>query len=164
MKKLLLLGGTYTLLPIIKRAHKYGWHVITMDYLPGNLAHRYSDEYADVNVMDKEAVLDYAQTKQINAISSFGCDAGAVSAAYVAEKMNLPYVCSYEAAKILQDKAVFRTFLKEHSFNVPKAVGCSSLDEAITLVKEFSWPVIIKPVDSAGSKGVTRCDKMEDLP
>lgn len=164
MKKLLLLGGTYTLLPIIKCAHKYGWHVITMDYLPGNLAHQYSDEFADVNVMDKEAVLDYAQTKQINAISSFGCDAGAVSAAYVAEKMNLHYVCSYEAAKILQDKAAFRTFLRDHSFNVPKAVGCSSLEEAVKSIQDFNWPVIVKPVDSAGSKGVTRCDKMEDLP
>lgn len=164
MKKLLLLGGSYSLLPIISRAHSYGWYVITMDYLPDNLAHRHSDEYVNMSVIDKNAVLSYAQSTGIDAISSFGCDAGAVTAAYVAEKMSLPYVCSYEAACVLQDKSTFREFLKRNHFNVPKAIGCKSLEEAQNCISDFCWPIIVKPVDSAGSKGVNRCDTMEELP
>lgn len=164
MKKLLLLGGSYTLLPIIRRARSYGWYVITMDYLPDNIAHRHSDEYVNLSVIDKDAVLDYAQSNAIDAISSFGCDAGAVTAAFVAEIMNLPYVCSYKAACVLQDKSTFREFLKENLFNVPKAIGCKTLEEAQKRITDFCWPVIVKPVDSAGSKGVTRCDTMEELP
>lgn len=163
MEKVLLLGGSYTLLPIIKRAHQYGWYVITMDYFPDNLAHKYSDEFANISVIDKEAVLAFAEKTKIKAISSFGCDAGAVSAAYVAEKMGLPYVCSYEAACILQDKALFRSFLRDHNFNVPYAKGFSSKDEALHNITELKCPVIVKPVDSAGSKGVSRCDSKDEL-
>lgn len=164
MKKLLLLGGSYTLRPIIYRAHEYGWYVITMDYVPDNMAHKYSDEFVNVSVIDKEAVLSYAKRAKIDAISSFGCDAGAVTAAYVAEMMGLPYVCSYESACILQDKAAFRSFLRDHKFNVPHAGRFSSLEEAQNAIDEYTWPVIVKPIDSAGSKGVTRCDRIEELP
>lgn len=164
MRKLLLLGGSYTLLPIIRRAHVYGWYVITMDYLPDNLAHRYSDEYVNMSVIDKDAVLAYAQSAGIEAISSFGCDAGAVTAAYVAENMELPYVCSYKAACVLQDKAKFRDFLRQNQFNVPKSIGCTKLEDAQNAIQGFCWPVIVKPVDSAGSKGVTKCTRTEELP
>ena len=53
MKKLLLLGGAEYLLPYIKAAHDLGAYVITCDYLPNNIAHKYSDEYANVSIIDK---------------------------------------------------------------------------------------------------------------
>ena len=56
-KKLMLLGGIRYLLPVIDAAHKQGYYVITADYLPDNIAHRYSDEYVNVSIVDKEAVL-----------------------------------------------------------------------------------------------------------
>ena len=117
----MLLGGIRYLLPVIKAAHEKGYYVITVDYLPDNIAHKFSDEYVNVSIIDKEAVLKVAQEKQIDGIMSFGVDPGVVSAAYVAEKMGLPFQCSYEAACILQDKSRFRQFLSEHGFNCPKA-------------------------------------------
>ncbi len=51
-KKLMLLGGLRYLLPVIKAAHKEGYYVITADYLPGNIAHKYSDEYCNVSIID----------------------------------------------------------------------------------------------------------------
>ena len=75
---------------------------------------------------------------------------------YVAEQMGLPFQCSYEAACILQDKSRFRRFLMENGFNCPKAKGYTNIAEALKDVDYFSWPVIVKPVDSAGSKGVTK--------
>ena len=107
----MLLGGIRYLLPAIEAAHKHGYHVITVDYLPDNIAHKYSDEYHNVSIIDKEAVLQLAQELQIDGILSFAVDPGVVTAAYVAEKMGLPFTCSYEAACILQDKARFRQFL-----------------------------------------------------
>ena len=162
-KKLMLLGGIRYLLPVIKAAHEQGFYVITADYLPDNIAHKYSDEYVNVSIIDKEAVLKVAQEKQIDGIMSFGVDPGVVSAAYVAEKMGLPFQCSYEAACILQDKSRFRLYLSEHGFNCPKAKGYDDLDEALRDADNFSWPVIVKPVDSAGSKGVTGVFRKEDL-
>ena len=162
-KKLLLLGGIRYLLPVIKAAHEQGYYVITADYLPDNIAHKYSDEYVNVSIIDKEAVLRVALEKQIDGIMSFGVDPGVVSAAYVAEKMGLPFQCSYEAACILQDKSRFRQFLSEHGFNCPKAKGYISIEEAIADVDYFTWPIIVKPVDSAGSKGVTKVERKEEL-
>ena len=163
-KKLMLLGGLRYLLPVIEAAHRHGIHVITVDYLPDNIAHRYSDEYHNVSIIDKEAVLALAQELQIDGIMSFAVDPGVVAAAYVAEKMHLSFQCSYEAACILQDKSRFRKFLADNGFNVPNARGYSEADDAQQDIDYFNWPVIVKPVDSAGSKGITRVDDPANLP
>ena len=162
-KRLMLLGGIRYLLPVIKTAHKYGYWVITVDYLPDNIAHKYSDEYHNVSILDKDAVLKLAQELQIDGILSFAVDPGVVTAAYVAEQMGLPFSCSYDSACILQNKAFFRQFLTDHHFNVPHAKGYSSIDDALQDVDFFHWPVIVKPVDSAGSKGITKIDCPEEL-
>lgn len=163
MKRLLLLGGSRYLVPVIQAAHKNGYYTITCDYLPDNIAHRYSDEYHNISIVDKEAVLELAKSREINGVMSFACDPGVVTAAYVAEKMKLPFQCSYEAACILQDKGKFRTFLIENGFNCPNARSYGIDDEPMQDKEYFNWPVIVKPVDSAGSKGVTRVDYPADL-
>lgn len=162
-KRLMLLGGLSYLLPVIREAHNMGIYVITADYLPNNIAHKYSDEYCNVSIIDKEEVLKKAQSLQIDGIMSFAVDPGVVSAAYVAEKMQLPFQCSYKAATILQNKHLFRQFLAENGFNSPKAKGYNNVNEALEDVDFFSWPVIVKPVDSAGSKGVSKVERKEDL-
>lgn len=162
-KKLMILGGLRYLLPVINTAHKLGYYVITCDYLPNNIAHKYSDEYCNVSIIDKEAVLKVAQEKQIDGIMSFAVDPGVVTAAYVAEQMGLPFQGSYKSVSILQDKSKFRQFLSDNNFNVPNAKGYNNLDAALADVNYFNWPVIVKPVDSAGSKGVSRVDSPEYL-
>ena len=164
-KKLMLLGGIRYLLPAIEAAHKHGIYVITVDYLPNNIAHKYSDEYHNVSILekDKEKVLALAKELKIDGILSYAVDPGVVAAAYVAEQMGLPFTCSYGSACILQDKSRFRKFLADNGFNAPHAKGYVNPDDAIQDVDYFNWPVIVKPVDSAGSKGVTKVDDPKDL-
>lgn len=163
MKKLLLLGGSRYALPVIRKAHSLGIHVITCDYLPDNIAHRHSDEYRNVSIIDKDAVLRTAEDLKIDGVMSFACDPGVVSAAYVAEKMGLPFQCSYESAVILQDKGRFRSFLTEHGFHCPHAKSYTDAKAPRKDIDFFSWPVIVKPVDSAGSKGVSKVETPDDL-
>ncbi len=162
-KKLLLLGGLRYLLPVIEAAHKLGHYVITCDYIPENIAHRYSDEYHNVSIIDKEAVLKLAKELQIDGVMSFAVDPGVITAAYVQEQMGLPAFGPYESVCILQNKDRFRAFLTKHGFNVPKAKGFSSMRDALADKDWYSWPVIVKPTDAAGSKGVTRVDSWEKL-
>jgi carbamoylphosphate synthase large subunit len=162
-KRLMLLGGIRYLLPVIKAAHEQGFYVITADNVEGNIAHRYSDEYVNVSVLDKDAVLKVAQEKKIDGIMSFGVDPGVVTAAYVQDKMGLPSFGPYESVEILQNKDKFRRFLSANGFNVPRAKGFSSMDEALSDLSWYKYPVIVKPTDSAGSKGVSRVDSEEDL-
>ena len=163
MKKLMLLGGMRYLIPVIEAAHKLGAYVITCDYLPDNIAHKYSDEYCNASIIDKEAVLEEARRLKIDGILSFACDPGVATAAYVAEKMNLPSSGPYKSIDILQNKGKFRKFLTENGFNVPVAKSYNSVQDAIEDIKLFNWPIIVKPTDSAGSKGVTRVDNPDEL-
>lgn len=159
----MLLGGIRYLLPVIKAAHEQGYYVITADYLPDNIAHKFSDEYVNVSIVDKEVVLEAARERQIDGIMSFGVDPGVVSASYVQNMMGLPSFGPYESVEILQNKDKFRKFLAENGFNVPKAKGFHSMEEALADLSWYEFPLIVKPTDSAGSKGVTRVDRPEEL-
>jgi len=163
MKKLLLLGGLRYLIPVIKSAQKMGVHVITCDYLPDNIAHSFSDEYHNVSIIDKEAVLMLAKQLNIDGIMSFAVDPGVITAAYVSEKMNLPSAGPYESIVILQNKGLFRSFLEKHNFDVPKSSTYTDIDSAVKNFNLSDLPVIVKPVDSAGSKGVMKVSHKDDL-
>ena len=162
-KKLMLLGGLRYLLPVIEAAHNHGYYVITVDYIPSNIAHQYSDEYYDVSILDKEAVLSLAQNLKIDGIMSFAVDPGVTTAAYVAEKLGLPFQCSYDSACILQDKSRFRKFLADNGFNVPQTRCFSNVLDALSEADSFRYPLMVKPVDSAGSKGVSKVDSADSL-
>lgn len=163
MKKLLILGGLRYLIPIIKTAQEMGHHVITCDFVPSSIAHQYSDEYHNESIVDKEAILDLAIKLKIDGIMSFAVDPGVTTAAYVAEKMNLPSPGSLNSINILQNKGLFRAFLEKHNFNVPKSKTYSDFITAKEDLDFFNLPVIIKPVDSAGSKGVSKIESIEEL-
>lgn len=163
-RRLMLLGGNRYQLPVIKAAHDLGCYVITCDYLPDNIAHKYSDEYCNVSIIDKEAVLSAARRLDIDGIMSFACDPGVTVAAYVAEQLGLPSVGSYDAVCLLQNKGRFRTFLRDNGFNVPMAKRYTSLSDALKDTSLYHWPVMVKPTDSAGSKGVSKVDNVNDLP
>lgn len=162
MKRLLLLGGSRYLIPAIKAAHELGVYVITADYLPSNAAHKYADEYHNVSIVEKDAVYELANRLKVDGIMSYATDPGVVVAAYVAEKLGLP-TSPYDSVALLQNKGKFRAFLRDNGFNVPYAKSYNDPKDAVKESDAFRWPVIVKPVDSAGSKGVRRVDKKEDL-
>lgn len=162
MKKLLILGGDHFAVPVVKAAKEQGYYVITCDYLPDNVAHKYSDEFANFSTTDKERILAYAREKKIDGVVTF-TDSGVVTTAYIQHHLGLPQIGPLESVEILQNKARFRQFLTDNGFVVPKAKGFSKKDEAMASKDFFTLPVIVKPVDAAGSKGVTKVSKWEEL-
>ena len=155
MKKLLMLGGSLYQTFAIKEAKRLGYYVITADYLPGNPGHKFADEYHNISTIDKEAVLALAQELKIDGIVAYASDPAAPTAAYVAEKMGLP-TSPYKSVEILSNKDLFRAYLQEHGFNCPKAMGFVQYEDALAYKDEFTLPVMVKPVDSSGSKGITK--------
>lgn len=163
MQKLLLLGGSRYLMPVIREAHALGVYVITCDYLPRNYAHPYADKYIDASIIDRDLILKIAREEQVDGIMSFATDPGVLTAAYVAEELGLPTCGPFESVRILQNKDLFRAFLREHGFRVPEAHSYRTPEEALADADKLPYPVIVKPVDSAGSKGVSRVDGPEAL-
>ena len=154
MKRLLLLGGSAQQIIAIQKAKSLGCYTVLCDYLPDNPGQKYADCFYQVSTTDLEAILEVAKQERIDGIIAYASDPAAPTAAYIAERMGLPGN-PYESVKILCNKDLFRLFLAEHGFNTPKAKGYPSVESAIADIHEFSFPVVVKPVDSSGSKGVT---------
>lgn len=159
MKKLLMLGGSHLQVPAIKKAREMGHYVITCDYLEHNPGHQFAHEYYNVSTTDKDAVLELAKKLKVDGIVCYVADSGAPTVAYVAEKLGLPSYPS-KSIEILTNKDKFRQFQKENGFNIPKARGYSSYEEAEADFHNFKMPVMIKPVDSSGSKGISKMDNI----
>lgn len=159
MKRILFLGAAPTQIPPIRYALSQGHYVITCDYLPDNPGHRFAHEWHDVSTTDKEAVLTLARRLKIDGIVAYASDAAAPTAAYVGNALDLPSN-PYEAVLTLARKDLFRAFLKKHGFNVPCSESFSDREPAKVWLNEIGLPAFIKPVDSSGSKGVT---KLEDV-
>lgn len=161
-KKILLLGGSTQQIPAIEYANARGYYTILCDYLHDNPGRNYSDKFYWVSTTDKEAVFEIAKTEKIDGIVAYASDPAAPTAAYVAEKLGLP-TNPYESVEILTNKDKFREFIEKNNFNTPKAKGYDSAEEARKEILNFKSPVIIKPVDSSGSKGVTKLSDFNNL-
>lgn len=155
MKRLLMLGGAMQQIPAIQKAKELGNYVITCDYLPNNPGHKYADAYYNVSTTDREAVLALARQHCIDGIVAYASDPAAPTAAYVSEQMGIP-TSPLRSVEVLTQKDLFRNFLKNHGFNTPRFQGFNTYEEALQDIMEFSFPVMVKPVDSSGSKGVTK--------
>jgi len=162
MKKILMLGGSMQQIPSILAAKNMGLYTITCDYLPDNPGHKYADEYYNVSTTDKEAVLELAKKLKIDGIVAYASDPAAPTAAYVSEKMDLPGN-PYESVEILTQKDKFRDFLNANGFNTPQAAGYDDYETAYSDIDRFKFPVMVKPVDSSGSKGVVKIINKDEL-
>ncbi len=159
---MLILGGSIFQLPVILRALKLGHRVITVDYVPHNPGHRLAHEYYNVSTTDHRAVLTLARKLRIDGIIAFASDPAAWTAAYVADQMGLPG-CPPAAVHVLTNKALFRAFLRDHGFNTPGFAVAADLPEACEVARSMGLPVMVKPADSSGSKGVSRVDNAADM-
>lgn len=162
MKKILMLGGSLYQTYAIKEAVRLGYYVITCDYLPDNPGHKFAHEYHNVSTTDKEAVLALAQELKVNGIVAYASDPAAPTAAYVCEKLGLP-TSPYKSVEILSNKDLFRDFLQKNHFNCPKAMGFTTYEDALAHIDEFKMPVMVKPVDSSGSKGINKMTDKSQL-
>lgn len=153
MRKILLLGGSAQQIIAIETAKKLGYYTILCDYLPDNPGQEAADKFYQVSTTDKEAVLEVAKKENINGIVAYSSDPAAPTAAFVSQEMKLPGI-PYSIATSFCEKNLFRVFLKDNNFNVPGFVELNK-NSTISELSALCYPIIIKPSDSSGSKGVT---------
>lgn len=163
IKKILLLGGAAAQLVAIQKAKELGYYTIICDYLPDNPGQHIADAFYPVSTTDKDAILDVAIKENIAGIVAYSSDPAAPTAAYVAENMNLKGN-GYENVRNFCEKQRFRKFLAQNDFNVPQSIELNSYvnHEAID-IEYFRFPIIVKPTDSSGSKGITVLENKDGL-
>ena len=155
MKRILMLGGSTSQICAIKKAQEMGHHVIICDYLPDNPGQYVADEFYNISTTDKEAVFELAKGLNLDAVVCYASDPAAPTAAYVCEKLGFP-TNPYESVMILSNKDTFRKFLKDHNFCVPYTEDYTDLDSMKRNAHNFHFPVMVKPVDCSGSKGINK--------
>ncbi|MBS2209961.1 ATP-grasp domain-containing protein [Carboxylicivirga mesophila] len=159
-KKILVLPAIFDHVDLIIEAKNNGYHVITCDNQVNNVGHSYSDEVALIDLLDHKSMLKFSLDMGIDAIISFSTDIGAVPAALVADKLQLPGA-GYKAVDIMANKDKFRKFQKENGLSFPayQVVSCYEELDGTTL----DFPVVVKPIDRAGSKGVSVVNSLSEL-
>jgi biotin carboxylase len=158
---LLIAGGSHSEIPLIKAAKKLGFYVITSGNRPEDLGHQFSDEMRLADFSVKEAMLKLATDLSIDAIIP-GCnDFSAISSAYVAEELRLPGHDPLELVEMIHHKDRYRAMAKALGIASPRAFGCADFDSAVDAIQKLEFPIIIKPVDLTGGKGISRADTLE---
>ncbi|WP_105303467.1 ATP-grasp domain-containing protein [Anaerolactibacter massiliensis] len=161
-EKILLLGGSAQQVTAIREARNMGYETVLCDYLPDNPGQFAADHYYNISTTDRDAVLDIARKEQIDGILAYASDPAAPTAAWVAEQMHLPGN-PFHSVETLCSKHLFRQFLKSHGFSCPESSSYQDLDDALKDASDFPYPVLVKPSDSSGSKGVTLLKSSEGL-
>lgn len=165
MKKILMLGGSAQQVPAIKAAKEMGCYTVLIDYLPDNPGRFVADKWYPESTTDIEAVLRIAKEENVSGILPYASDPAALPAAIVAEQLGLPTNPS-KSVKILGVKHEFRKFLQENGFPCPHTYSFSigtPIEEVIANTKNLQFPIVIKPTDSSGSKGVTMLHDLSEI-
>ena len=167
-KKMLLLGGGHAEIPLIQAAHELGWYVITTGNAREGLGHPYADKNVFADFSDKDAMLELAKSEGVQAVCS-GCnDFALLSTAYVCEKLGLPGHDSYATSLEIHHKDKYRALATRLGIPTPRAItvrvsnrteNCADFE---TTIAQLTFPIIVKPVDLTGGKGIHRAANADE--
>ena len=155
----IVLGGTNPHIKLVNNLKARGYFVVLVDFLPNPPAKSVADIHIMESTLDKEKVLKVARICHASLVITTNIDQANVTACYVAEKMDLPRPYSYETALNVTEKHRMKKILAENGILSSAFFTVSSIEE----VKNVIFPVVVKPVDSNGSRGVHRCDNSDEL-
>lgn len=165
MKKILLLGGSAQQLVAIKAAKELGYYTVVCDYLPDNPGQYEADKFYGISTTDIEAVYRVAKDEQVDGVLAYASDPAALPAAIVAERLGLP-TNPAKSVEILGLKYPWRQFLRDNDFACPKVYSFhpnTSIHDIKEKTADFTFPVVVKPTDSSGSKGVTMLENYDNI-
>ena len=159
-RSILLLGGSRQQVVAIECAKRLGYRTVLCDYLPDNPGQYAADVFYQESTTDRARMLEIARAEGVSGVLAYASDPAALTAAYVAEELGLP-ANPLASVEILSTKHLFRRYLSEHGFPAPAAHPVAvdaDPSEVAQLAATMRQPVVIKPTDSSGSKGVSVLD------
>lgn len=164
-KKILMLGGSAQQVPAINAAKALGYYTILIDYLPDNPGQYVADKWYQESTTDIETVYRIAKSEGVNGVLPYASDPAALPAAVVCERLGLP-TNPVKSVEILGVKHKFREFLGKNGFACPKNFTFNPqtpIEQIRGLTGKLTFPIVIKPTDSSGSKGVSFLVDTKDI-
>ena len=152
-KRLLVLGGGRHQVPLIRRAEERGIEVVLLDYLPDAPGRAFATHDLLQDALDIEAATATGRRLGISGVTTTGTDLAVVAMAAVAEALGLPCYLNLEGARTATDKTRMAAALGAAGLNMARKVELGPDDPPPRL--PFPFPVVVKPADSQGQRGVT---------
>jgi len=157
----IVLGGTNPHIALVQNIQKRGYHVILLDYLDNPPAKQFADRHVQISTLDSDAVLRLAKNEDASLVISTCIDQANVTACKVSQELGLPVPYPYETAKRLSSKIEIKRFMRE--MNIPSSPFITCNGGSGPQLKELRFPVVVKPTDCTGSKGVVKVGSPVDL-
>lgn len=162
MRKLLFLGGPVFQIPMIEKAKAMGLRVGIVDRDEEAAARPYADDFFRASLLDQEAVFSVVENYRPDGVICGACDTSVQTAAAVCERFNLPgntmAMAKCATDKLLMLKAFERGGVPHPAFQfIPR-------DAVVTALPTLPYPLISKPVDSSGSRGINLITCLEEYP
>ncbi|PKM86253.1 MAG: carboxylate--amine ligase, partial [Firmicutes bacterium HGW-Firmicutes-12] len=160
--KLLILGGGNAQLQAIKRAKEMGHSVIVSDYYPDAPGKKYADYKELESTFDVEKNIEIAKKYKVDGVMTLGTDQPVYTAASVAEVLGLPSFIDTQTALAVTNKRIMKQILMDNGIPVAPyrfiKEGFMDLELA-----GLNFPVVIKPLDSQGQRGIYKLNTIEDI-
>lgn len=162
MQKLMILGASIYQVPLIRTARRMGLSTIVAS-IPGDYpGFSDADKVYFINTTDKEGILQVAKAEGISGICTSGTDVAVATIGYVNEKMGLAGV-SEDAAVKACDKYRMKEAFREGGVSASRFIKAETPEEAYKAADEIGYPVVVKCVDSSGSRGINVVEERSGL-
>ena len=160
-KTALVLSGINPHCELIRQLQSRQYYVILIDLADNTPAKKYADEHIKLNIFDKEKILQVAKERNASLVISVAAERANAISCYVLEKLGLYCPYSYDTAMKISEKSSMKEVMKDNDISTADFTLINSLDSIET--NNLRFPIVVKPLDGYGSKGVRRVNNQADL-
>lgn len=157
-KKLLVLAGAGVHSKVVETARQMGIYTIVADFLPDSPAKSIADEALELNIFDIDRLCDYCKDNEVDGVINFCIDPAQRPAFQIANRLGLPVFGDERQVHILTDKVSFKAFCRENNVDVIPEYTLEEVEKGLV-----EYPILVKPTDSRGSRGITVCRNMDQV-
>lgn len=159
MKKIAVIGANSFQNPLILKAKEMGFETHVFAWKDGSIGERTADFFYPISIVERERILKECRKIKPEAIVSIGSDLAMLAVNYVAGELGLP--CnSMECTQVSTNKYEMRSAFAAAGLSVPQFKRVD-LDTSSEVLDDFSFPVIVKPTDRSGSRGITKLENQD---
>jgi biotin carboxylase len=156
-KTLQIVGGGFEQVPAIEMAKKMGYRVVVTDMNPKAPGAGLADAFGCISTKDFEGNLAFARAQSIDGIMTLGSELAVPVVAKIAQTLGLPGMTP-QTALAATNKNIMRERFVAEGVPTPVSQKIDQLDQLVEFAEKYGFPLVLKPSDCSGQRGVTRMD------
>lgn len=163
MKKIVIIGANSFQNPLILKAKEMGYETHVFAWQDGSIGERTADYFYPISIVEKDEILEKCREIQPDAVVTIASDLANITVQYVASRLGLPSN-SDENILISTNKYAMRQAFMDNGVASPKFAKVSEETDLAEATAQMTYPVIVKPTDRSGSRGITKVNQVDEIP